>query len=282
MLSRISDIIILTLFVHLFTGCDSLDGSKDVDMWIEAAGIVSVSDDRPAEVVIGAVGAHSNTCVSRNVEVSATREGNDINLTAKMEIPFFPSLCGDAVTGVYGEVTLKNLKMGEYKILDDSSRELGRFRIEEYAAYVDIEPIINGFIISRPVFRDNDELEDTSYFVKASIGIEEVHETGCELIIPRTVLWTDREDTEAVINIDIKRRVPNADSPCGVISLYQPTEVYGAWIHNTEIHLGLFSAGTHRVVIDGMNYIFEIPLQVDWERIQQIIIPPKMDAATPM
>lgn len=274
---RMSDIIILTLFVHLLTGCDSLDGSKDVDMWIEAAGVVSVSDDRPAEVVIGAVGVNSNTCVNRNGEVYATREGNNIRLTAKMEVPVGPSLCGAMITYVYGEVTVKNLKVGEYKILDDSSRELGRFRIEANLAYVDIEPIVNGFIVS-PMFRDNEEFEDTSYYVEASIGIEEFHEIVCETI-PRTVLWTDRGGTEAVISVDIKRVVPNAaDSSCGVISISQPTEAYySSQIHNTEIYLGLFSAGSHSVVINGMNYIFDIPLQVDWKGIKRIMVPPKTD-----
>ena len=282
MLSRVRSIIILTLFVHLFAGCDYLDGDKDVEMWIEAAGVVSVSYDRPAKVVIGAVGVHSNTCVrSRNAEVYATREDNNIHLTAKKGIPYIPSLCGSTVTGVYGEVTLKNLKVGEYKILDDTSRELGRFRIEENRAFVDVKPIINGFIVS-PIFRDNDELEDTSYSVSASIGIEEVHEVGCDLIVPRTILRRDLKETEPVINIDIRRVVPNVDSPCGVISFYQPPEDYGTWTYNTEIYLGVFSAGSHSVVLSGMNYLFDIPLQVDWEGIKQIIIPPKTDAATPM
>lgn len=278
MLYRISDIIILTLFVHLFVGCDYLDGSKRVDMRIEAAGVVSASYDRPAEVVIGAVGFHSNTCVSRNAEVSATREGNNINLTAKKKIPSVPSLCGDAETQAYGEVTMKNLKVGEYKIMDDNSHELGRFRIEEHAVYVDIEPIINGFIVA-PL--DSGELEDTSYYVKASIGIEEAYAFE-DCIPPRTVLWSAPEKTEGITYVDIKRVVPDDDPYCGVISLYQPTEAYGS-IHNTEIYLGLFSAaGSHSVVINGMNYLFDIPLQVDWENIGQIMIPPKTDAATPM
>lgn len=277
MLYRISDIIILTLFVHLFTGCDFLDGSKDVDMRIEAAGVVSASYDRPAEVVIGAVGFHSNTCVSRNAKVSATREGNNINLTAKMEIPFVPSLCGDAETQAYGEVTMKNLKVGEYKIMDDNSRELGRFRIEEHAVYVDIEPIINGFIVA-PL--DSGELEDTSYYVEASIGIEEVYASD-DCIPPRTVLWSVPEKTEGVTYVDIRRVVPDDAPYCGVISLYQPTEAY-RFIHNAEVYLGLFSAGSHSVVISGMNYLFHIPLQVNWEGIERIMIPPKTDAATPM
>ena len=280
MLSRISGIIILMLFVRLFTGCDYLDGSKDVDMWIEAAGVVSVSRDRPADVVIGAVGSHRNTCVGRNPEVYATREGNNIHLTAKKEIPTAFSMCGEAVTYVYGEVTMENLKVGEYKILDDTSHELGRFRIEEHAAYVDIEPIINGFIVS-PIFRDTEELEETFYSVEVSIGIE-IHEKSCDLPTPRIRLWTDREETEGVISIDIKRVVPNVDSPCGVISLYEPTKYYGSWIHNTEIYLGAFSAGSHSVVISGMKYLFDIPLRVDWVDIEEIIVPPKTDAATPM
>ncbi|MDE0467645.1 MAG: hypothetical protein OYL97_11350 [Candidatus Poribacteria bacterium] len=271
---RMSGVIILTLLVHLFTGCDYRDGWEDVGMEIEAAGVVSVSDDRPAEVVIGAVGVNMNTCVDPNAKVYATREGNNIYLTATMERPSGPVGCFQAETDVYGEVTMKNFKVGEYKILADISSELGRFRIEENAAYVDIEPIINGFIVY-PMRPD----EDTSYYVEASIGIEEAHEIVCDLI-PRTTLWTVRSGD---LNFDIRRIVPkNAGSSCGIISLGQPNDIgYTSWTHNTEIYLGVFSAGSHSVVIDGMNYLFDIPLQVDWGSIERIMIPPKTDAATP-
>ena len=94
---RISSIIISTVCVIFFMGCDYLDGHKDEGMGIHAVVIASVSSDRPAEVVIGAYGEHHNTCVS-GAKVYANRDGNKIYLTAKKEIPLGPGGCGDAIT----------------------------------------------------------------------------------------------------------------------------------------------------------------------------------------
>ena len=117
-------------------------------------------------------------------------------------------VCGSMVTGVYGEVTLKNLDVGEYIILDEEAKrvfnisgeddyssfgfggELGRFRIEPGAAYMEIKPaefyIRGPYFLGdnqsteldvdlSPIVPDSGELEDTSYQVKADIDIGEFH-----------------------------------------------------------------------------------------------------------
>ena len=248
----IRGITILALFVSLFTGCDS-GYESEVNMSIEVAGIVSISDDRPAKVVIGAFGYHSNTCVNRDGKVYANQSGSDIYLTGRMEI-FVGGECGASVTEAYGEVTVWELEVGEYKIMSGYDSELQRFRIESDAAYVDIDPIIYDFTVS-PIVPDSGELEDTSYHVTVSISSVHiaVSEIGCE-----PILKTDIERTGDVINIDLWRVVPNTDSGCDIVIDPFPTPRY-----NTEIELGTFSVGSYKVVINGSDYLFDVPLLND-------------------
>ncbi len=261
MLYSINSVIILVLFLSLCAGCSDEYRSAGADMTIKVASIVSVSDDRPAEVVIGAFGFHYNGCVNTdgNVYVYADRYGNEIHLTGRMEI-FVGGTCEQAETEVYGEVTVKNLEVGEYKIVSNYDPELQWFRIESDAAYVDIEPIINDFTVS-PIVSDGGELEDTSYHV--TVGINGIrlgallYETGCE-----PILKTDIERSEDVINIDMWRMVPNTGSGCDIVlepylrSGYHP-------LYNTEIELGRFSVGAYRVVINGTDYLLDVPLHND-------------------
>ncbi len=289
----LSRFIILTLIFGLFAGCDFLD-EQDAGMFIQTAGVVSTSMDRPserdtiAEVVIGAFSANPNTCVGK-LKVSADREGNNIYLTAEKETSLVSGLvfgaCGDAVTEVYGEVTVKNLEVGEYKILDDNSRrELGRFRIEPtwpwaYMVHVDVDAIITEFIASpSPIDPDN-------YSVHAMLHIAELYEPHC-YPLPRLILRTDTEEIEDVINVNIECSVPYIDPGCAVmVNSYPHTEEPSypryRYEYNTEVYLGVFSAGSHSVVINGngRNYLFDIPSGID-EGIQFWKIFPKATSRT--
>lgn len=280
---RISSIIISTVFIIFFLGCDYLDGHKDVDMAIHAVVISSVSSDRPAEVVIGAYGAHYNTCVS-GTKVYANRDGNKIYLTAKKEIPFGLGSCGDAVAELYGEVTVKNLEVGEYIIMEDvvpseyyENYELGRLRVESDAAYMQIKPTKMYAdmhnkpyrytdkldVILSPIVPGNGKFEDTVYHVKIMVDIVEFHidmtrvfdeykVPGCEAIYK-----ADIERTENVINLDIWRLVRHTDSGClinrgiGVLTL---------WLNATkaEIDIGTLSAGSYTVFIEGVEFYFDV------------------------
>ena len=127
MLNRIDGITILILFVVVsLTGCDRYEKidmgvvvpptewesyEKEVDIGIEAVDILSISQERPVEVLIGAVGSHFNTCVNRDANVYYEREGNTIRLWASMKIlDGYGVICGDAVTEAYGEVSVGNLE----------------------------------------------------------------------------------------------------------------------------------------------------------------------------
>ena len=244
-----------------------MDGHKDGDMFIQTAGVVSTSRDISSEretiakVVIGAFGAHSNTCTG-NLKVSADREGTNIYLTAKMEKTLLLGLCGSAVTEVYGEVTVKNLEVGEYRIQDDNSRELGRFRIKEegvYTVVVDVDPIVSVFIVS-----PTDPDDPNTYVVEAIIRIAEIYEPHCHPL-PRLILrLTDREEIDDVINVNIECVVPSTDPGCAVVVNPYPYTQDTSFPHyrygyNTEIYLGVFPTGSYRVVINGKDYLFDVP-----------------------
>lgn len=57
------------MYCFLLTGCS---GYETVGMPIVGVGVLSISENRPAEVVIGAIGIHHNTCVS-DTKVYATK-----------------------------------------------------------------------------------------------------------------------------------------------------------------------------------------------------------------
>lgn len=277
---RISSTIISTVFVIFFTGCDYLDGYKDEDMGIYAAVVSSVSNERPAEVVIGAYGEHHNTCVNSEAKVFANRDGNKIYLTAKKEIPIGVGLCGDAVSEVYGEATVKNLEVGEYIIMGDvpgEYYELGRLRVESDAAYMEVrpaemyaktdEPLTKLDVILSRIGPDDGELGNTSYHVKIVVDIIEFYVDmttgfgeskgpGCEPIYK-----ADVERTEDVINLDIWRLVRHADAGCLIETVSSSALYYDSV--KAEIDIGTFSAGAYTVFIKGEKFYFNVPQPID-------------------
>lgn len=278
---RISSIIISTVFVIFFIGCDYLDGHKDEEMGIYAAVISSVSNDRPAEVVIGVYGEHNNTCVNSEAKVYANQDGNKIYLTAKKEIPLGPGGCGSAVSAVYGEVTVKNLEVDEYIIMGNvpgKYYELGRFRVEPDAAYMEIrpaemyaktdEPLTKLDIILSPIVPEDGEVENSSYHVKIVVDIvefyydmttflEENKVPGCEAIYK-----TDIERTEDVINLDIWRLVRHAEAGC-LIDRGKLPSLLQYLPMKTEIDIGTFSEGSYTVFIKGEKFYFDVSQPID-------------------
>ena len=280
---RISSIIIPTVCVIFFLGCGYPDGHKDEDMEIYAVVISSVSSERPAEVVIGAYGTHYNTCVSR-AKVHANRDGNKIYLTAKKTIPLGPVDCGDAITDVYGEVTVKNLEVGEYIIMGNvpfeyyEDYELGRLRVESDAAYMEVKPTkmyadMHGEpyrntdkldVILSPVVPGDGKFEDTVYHVKIMVDVVEFHidmtkvfdeykVPGCEAIYK-----ADIERTENVINLDIWRLVRYADSGCLINESIGIPNLWHNAATKAEIDIGTLSAGAYTVFIEGVEFYFDV------------------------
>ena len=281
----VSSILILAGLVVLFTGCDYLDGAKDEDMPINMAALVSISDDRPAKVVIGALGDHYNTCVNSEAKVSASRDGNKIHLTAKKEVPLGFGGCGDAVSNVYGEVTVKNLEVGEYIIEGDwinreykDNYEVGRFRIESDAAYMEVEPIklyskeyskppTELDIILSPKVPDDGGFENTSYHVKIIVDIVKLYIDNTYLFDEHKnpcyepIYKTDIERTGDVINLNIWRLVSTIDSRC-TLEMGEDSfpPYYGS---KAEIDIGIFSPGLYTVFIKGEEFYFNVPQPIN-------------------
>ena len=281
---------ILVVLVVCVTGCDYVgDGYADEDMTIKAAYLASVSSVRPAEVTIGAIGWHNSTCVGSEAKVYATREGNKIYLSAQKKVPTGAEVCGASVTGVRGEVTLKNLDVGEYIILDENAKrvfnisddngyssfdfggELGRFRIESDAAYMEIKPAefytkplylfgddqsTELDVNLSPIVPDSGELEDTSYQVKIAIYIGEFYyNSNCEPIYK-----IDIERTVSVINLDMWRLIPSIVSGCDLP--INDRDLYPV-LRVIQIDIGTFSWGSYNLYFKGKRYFFSVPHPTD-------------------
>ena len=247
MLNRIIGILVLILFIVVsFIGCGSLF-SEETDMPIEKIGVLSVSEDRPATVVIGVLGSHSNTCVDGSAKVSADRNGKTIQLTATMRVSTgFGGACGDAVSDVYGEVTIRNLEVGEYKV-KSGSHELLKFRIAADAGYVKSGPIVDylEFTIKTP---DGVELpfpyDTTSETVQVTMGVVGYFDSKCVPYL-KTHIERDRWGT---IEVEISGEVPIVNTECAL--MINPNEIYRNPSYYGEIDLGTLSVDHYTIKVN--------------------------------
>ena len=255
------------MFILIVTGCDYFDGHVDDDTELIAAHIVSISKSRPAEVVIAGYGSHHNTCVNTTGKLDVKRNGNQIQLSAKKEIPIGPTFggCGDAVTETYAEDTLKNMEVGEYMIVGDNT-EFGWLRIEQDAAYVNVDLVDFSLIISPPLSH-TEGLENPTFHLKASvdiylyIGMHRLQECKPEF-------KTDIDRSGNIINIDISRVVPITDSGCKIsVAPFEVSRLRSdpskRRLHppyNIEIELGTFTKGSYKMIINGNEYLFDLHL----------------------
>ena len=240
-------VIILSFFIFYCTGCGFLNDSEEFEGAPHGAYILSISDDRPAEVTIGWVSYTADGCGSAT-GVSAERDSNNIYLTIKESIYTGTGGCTDAVEEIYGEFTVKNLEVGEYIIKgnDDNTEEFGWLRIEPEAAYSFVDT-------RRPFFRtkavtpnDEEHIGDT-YQVTVSFRLPGWY--NCEPIIK-----TDIERTQDVIDIEAWQVVPETDCQMMLDTL---TDQYRSKF--IDIDLGTFSAGSYTVIINDIEDTFEIP-----------------------
>lgn len=138
----ISTAIFLTFCLVGFLGCsyDDSEGEfetlnmpiKDIEVFI--------SEDRPAQVTFRVTGSHNNTCVSPTPNLHQNQEGNTIWIYGTMEVCHFCT-CGAAVTEVYGDISIGELAVGEYKVVSGGV-ELLAFRITNDASFVIRKPVI--------------------------------------------------------------------------------------------------------------------------------------------
>lgn len=254
------------LFILFITGCGHLDGYRTEDMGVVAAHIVSISNSRPADVVIAVHGLHNNTCVKSTGMLSATLKGNEIRLNAKQEVGIGPGECGAAITDIYAEDTLHNMGIGEYVIMGGDNTELGRFRIDEDAAYVDAD-IVDYSLIIMPPSSEAQGQDDPIFHLKLGVDINLDHEilyhNEC-----KPNFKADIKRSEDMINIDIMRVVPITDTGCkirvdGYAAMerrFNPSKGIIYEPYKTEIELGTFTKGAYRAVMNGHEFHFDLPM----------------------
>ena len=246
--STINTTIILS-FLFCCTGCGFLDGSEEYEASPHEAYILSISDDRPAEVVIGGIYYFPTTCGSAT-GASVERDGNDIYFAIKVSEPTGPGDCGDAVTEVYGEATVKNLEVGEYIIKGKGDHfEFARIRIEPDTAYTFVNFSYLNFIIKAVTLNDKEHIGDT-YHVTAVLGLP-AGWYNCEPIVK-----TDIKRTQDVINIEAWQVVPKTDCQI-ILDPFKITDQYER--KSIDIDLGTFSTGSYTVIINDIENTFEIP-----------------------
>ena len=240
-------VIILSFFIFSCTGCGFLNDSEEYEASPHEAYILSISDDRPAEVTVGWKYYASDGCVSAT-GVSAERSSNNIYLTIKESIYTGPDACTDAVEEIYGEFTVKNLEAGEYIIKgnNNNTEEFGWLRIEPDTAYSFVDSGSPLFSTKAVTPNDEEHIGDT-YHVTVSFSLPGWY--NCEPIIK-----TNIERTQDVINIEAWQVVPKTDCQ---IMLDPLTDQYEYKF--IDIDLGTFSAGSYTVIINDIEDTFEVP-----------------------
>lgn len=107
-----------------------LDGWDIVDIWggnVE----ISISESRPAEVIVTVYANSSNTCISIH-QVHQERMGDTIFIRATILLPndsaVFAFACGAAETEVEEQVSIGMFTVGEYKVNVNGIEHI--FRVE--------------------------------------------------------------------------------------------------------------------------------------------------------
>lgn len=170
------------IFVLLFfIGCsDSGIFYKTVDVGIVAVDIVSISEKRPAEVLFLVAGLKADECGTSIEKVYVERVGNTIVLRATGSEEIFD--CGGydctmMVEAIGGEIVVKDLEVGKYKV-GTGIHELLQFRIEKEAAYVVRKAGIGDITVqvktSEGIVIDAIEYPYRASYVVRKAGIEDI------------------------------------------------------------------------------------------------------------
>ncbi len=201
MLFLFSVIVLLITNLISFFGCSLYEDEGNLvikDAYI--VGIeISISESRPAQVMITATAFHSNTCVS-SLEIHQKRSGNTISLWGEMEV-IEGAVCGDTITEVQKQVSIGEFTIGEYKVIADELELV--FHIEDDESWIIRKPIIESIDFS------------ISESVPAQV-IVNVEGYFCEAGIP--FLETHQRQEGDIIYIQMTSKVPSSISCPLVIS----------------------------------------------------------------
>ncbi len=284
---RIRRIVIFVLFV--IVSCIGCDKIFEDEVYYHGATIEEaftcisvdrpVEVDRPAEVLIRLSGfAASSGCTDRPFEnIYVDRVENRISLkptVIKRLLTGWGATCS-AVVYYRGEVTLKDLEVGEYEIWANDSEPL-RLRIEEETASVLLRPLITITMVEMKTseriqrfdrsdvypYHFPDPWIETREPVQVTIGVSGYFRYGSEIIDPLKITCIEREATE--IKVDISSEVGIADCLKN-----QETNYTSGPSYDTEIDLGIFAVGDYHVGINGDSVSFSIRPHVRRKNIEK-------------
>ena len=231
--------------VFYFLGCD---GSETINTYPGAVAVLSISESRPANIRIGGIFRHHNTCVSSETKMYADVVGKKIYLRGKMNACSTGCICGQAVTESYGEIDVKNLEVGEYSIVSPDGIVLTRLVIESNNAY--FVPSIHYLYIDKPSKVLNGEL----YLVRVSMNFPfKGMNIGCK---SNAIIHTYIDRKPDIIHITLHADIPKNNSGCHYVMNIH--EQYNA-IDREEINLGMFGSGDYELNINGYETSFYIP-----------------------
>lgn len=253
--NRIIRILFVLYIVILLTGCDSGSGVPTTKMDITDIGIISISDERPADVVIRVTGWYKNTCVSQP-KVYYDRNGNTIQVSAKYKAGGSSSgFCGQAITEVYGDVTIRKLEVGKYKIITHDTEQM-QLHIEEDTAYVVTKGTLADIDIITKTLSEDELTEipdDFSDPVQVILKVTFQSRFACE---PDHNIQTEQDEL-GVINVDIMQVVP-IDGTCEQVLYPYPFSENYIPLYTTELTLGTYPRGVYKVNINDWYFTITI------------------------
>ena len=212
--------------------------------------LLSLSDNRPADVIIGWKHYVGNGCDYASGG-TAERDGHHIYLTVTEHKYTGPNMCTQAVEEIYGGVSVKNLEIGEYIIKGKhGNTEIGRFRIKPDMGY-SFTTLPNPFFLIDPITSNTDEQKGDTYQVTASMYLDGYYDMDCE-----PVFKIDVERTQDVIHIEAWQVISKKHCRANLDGL-EPLE--GQVPKQLDIALGTFSNGSYTVILNGIEYTFEVP-----------------------
>lgn len=255
---RIGSIVIFVLFV--IVSCIGCYSDEIYYRGSTAIGIVSISEDRPAEVLMSVFGVLIGCGPAPFRNVYADRVENTIFIKPTVLEDHGGGYTCSAIDEFYGEVTVKDLEVGEYRIVANDREHL-RLRIEKETAYLLLKPLIGDITVQMKTSEGIERFDsfqdpwiETAEPVQVTIGVEGYFDYGIRCEFEE---MTDIEREAGDINVDISGKVLSTDCSQNVNILEGQGSRY-----NAEIDLGLFGPGDYRVNVNGYEVQFSIRLPV--------------------
>ncbi len=234
-----SVVVLLITNMISFFGCSLYEDDGHLvieDAYIEGIEI-SISESRPAQVMVTATASHRNTCVL-SLEIHQTRSGNTISLWGEMEV--IEGTCGQAVTEIQKQVSIGEFTIGEYKVIAGDL---------EFAFHIEDD---ESWIIRKPIIEDIEFLLSESRPAQVSVNVEGYF---CGLGLP--FFETHQRQEEDTLYIQITSKVPSS-IPCPLGTRDFLRHAWGIGKYEKEISIGEFMPGHYRVVVNDIEGWFFI------------------------